>query len=100
MSDRRLFDEDGDKLTDLGKEYGATTGRRRRCGWFDVVAAKYSVMLNGFTEITLTKLDILDHFENIKICTEYELNGEQTNQMSRVIADLEDVQPVYQSLSG
>ena len=95
-----LFDEDGDKLTDLGKEYGATTGRRRRCGWFDAIAAKYSLMLNGFTEITLTKLDILDQFENIKICTEYQLNGEQTNQMSRVIADLEDVQPVYQSFSG
>ena len=95
-----LFDEDGDKLTDLGKEYGATTGRRRRCGWVDVVAAKYSVMLNGFTEITLTKLDILDHFENIKICTEYQFNGELTNQMSRVIADLEDVRPVYQDFEG
>ena len=95
-----LFDEDGDKLTDLGKEYGATTGRRRRCGWFDAIAAKYSVMLNGFTEITLTKLDILDHFENIKICTEYQFNGEQTSQMSRVIADLEDVKPVYQNFEG
>ncbi len=95
-----LFDADGDKLTDLGKEYGATTGRRRRCGWFDAVAAKYSVMLNGFTEITLTKLDILDHFENIKICTGYQFNGEQTNQMSQVIADLEDVKPVYQNFEG
>ena len=95
-----LFDEDGDKLTDIGKEYGATTGRRRRCGWFDAIAAKYSVMLNGFTEITLTKLDILDHFENIKICTGYQFNGEQTNQMSRVIADLEDVKPVYKSFNG
>ena len=95
-----LFDSDGDKLTDLGKEYGATTGRRRRCGWFDVVAAKYSVMLNGFTEITLTKLDILDHFENIKICTGYQFNGEQTSQMSQVIADLEDVKPVYKSFNG
>ena len=95
-----LFDADGDKLTDLGKEYGATTGRRRRCGWFDVVAAKYSVMLNGFTEITLTKLDILDHFENIKICTKYQFNGELTSQMSQVIADLEDVKPVYQNFDG
>ena len=95
-----LFDADGDKLTDLGKEYGATTSRRRRCGWFDAIAAKYSVMLNGFTEITLTKLDILDHFENIKICTGYQFNGEQTNQMSRVIADLEDVKPVYKSFNG
>ena len=95
-----LFDADGDKLTDLGKEYGATTGRRRRCGWFDAIAAKYSVMLNGFTEITLTKLDILDHFENIKICTGYQFNGEQTSQMSKVIADLEDVKPVYKSFDG
>jgi len=66
-----LFDEDGDKLTDLGKEYGATTGRR-----------------------------ILDHFENIKICTEYQFNGELTSQMSQVIADLEDVKPVYQNFDG
>ena len=95
-----LFDNDGEKLRDLGKEYGATTGRPRRCGWFDAVAAKYSVMLNGFTEITLTKLDILDHFENIKICIGYQINGVQTNQMSRVIADLEDVKPVYQDFEG
>ena len=57
-------------------------------------------MLNGFTEITLTKLDILDHFENIKICTEYQFNGELTSQMSQVIADLEDVKPVYKSFNG
>ena len=65
-----LFDEDGEKLRDLGKEYGATTGRPRRCGWFDAVEAKYSVQINGFTEITLTKLDILDHFDTIKVCTD------------------------------
>ena len=61
-----IFDVDGKKLRDLGKEYGATTGRTRRCGWFDAVEARYSVQINGFTEITLTKLDILNHFEDLQ----------------------------------
>ena len=86
-----LFDDDGEKLRDLGKEYGATTGRPRRCGWFDAVEARYSVQINGFTEITLTKLDILDHFDTIKICTDYECKGEQTDRMSKFISDLSDV---------
>ena len=67
-----LFDEDGEKLQKIGKEFGATTGRPRRCGWFDAPLANYSVMINGFNEITITKLDILDEFKKIKVCTEYE----------------------------
>ena len=95
-----LFDADGDKLRDLGKEYGATTGRPRRCGWFDGVAAKYSAMINGLTQVALTKLDILDHFDELKICTHYEFQGEKTNQMSKAILNLEEVQPVYTTLGG
>ncbi len=95
-----LFDDDGEKLRDLGKEYGATTGRPRRCGWFDAVEAKYSVQINGFTEITLTKLDILDHFEKIKVCTGYECEGQQTDRMSKLIFDLSDVKPVYKTFEG
>ncbi len=95
-----LFDADGDKLRDLGKEYGATTGRPRRCGWFDGVAAKYSAMINGLTQVALTKLDILDHFDELKICTHYEFQGEKTNQMSRTILNLEEVTPVYSTLQG
>ena len=95
-----LFDDDGEKLRDLGKEYGATTGRPRRCGWFDAVEAKYSVQINGFTEITLTKLDILDHFDKIKVCTGYECGGQQTDRMSKHISDLSDVKPVYKTFEG
>jgi adenylosuccinate synthase len=95
-----LFDNDGEKLRDFGKEYGATTGRPRRCGWFDAIEAKYSVQVNGFTEITLTKLDILDHFEEIKICTGYEYLGQQTDCMSKFISNLSDVTPVYKIFEG
>jgi adenylosuccinate synthase len=95
-----LFDESGKKLQDLGHEYGATTGRLRRCGWFDVVEAKYSVQINGFTEITLTKLDILDHFEEIKVCIGYDYKGEKTDRMSKLISDLSDVKPIYRTFEG
>ena len=61
----------GEKLREIGKEYGATTGRPRRCGWLDLVALKYSIMLNGVTQIILTKTDILSEFETIKVCTAY-----------------------------
>ena len=95
-----LLDSDGEKLRDLGKEYGATTDRPRRCGWFDAVEARYSVQINGFTEITLTKLDILDHFDKIKICTGYEYEGEKTDCMSKLISDLSEIKPVYETLEG
>ena len=95
-----LFNDEGEKLQDIGHEYGATTGRPRRCGWFDAVEAKYSVQINGFTEITLTKLDILDHFEKIKICISYDYNGVITDRMSKLISDLSDVKPIYKSFDG
>ena len=95
-----LFDDDGEKLMDLGKEYGATTGRPRRCGWFDAVEAMYSVQINGFTEISLTKLDILDHFKEIKVCIAYECNGEKTDHMSKFISDLSNVTPIYKTFEG
>ena len=95
-----LFDEDGEKLQKIGKEFGATTGRPRRCGWFDAPLANYSVMINGFNEITITKLDILDEFENIKVCTEYELDGEQSKNLSSFINHLDKVKPIYTAVSG
>tara|TARA_Y100000590_G_scaffold462045_1_gene625158 strand:+ start:2646 stop:3917 length:1272 start_codon:yes stop_codon:yes gene_type:complete len=95
-----LFDDSGKKLQDLGHEYGATTGRLRRCGWFDAVEAKYSVQINGFTEITLTKLDILDHFEKIKVCIGYDYEGKETDRMSQLISDLSDVKPIYKTFEG
>ena len=71
-----LHDETGEKLRDAGHEYGSTTGRPRRCGWLDLVALKYSVMLNGATELIMMKADVLDSFETIKICVGYEIDGE------------------------
>ena len=95
-----LFDEDGQKLRDLGQEYGATTGRPRRCGWVDGVAAHYSARVNGLTEVALTKLDILDHFKEIKVCVAYKVDGKEIKNMSEVLHRLEDVQPIYQSFEG
>ncbi len=94
-----LFDADGDKLRSVGAEYGATTGRPRRCGWFDAVAASYSCWINGFTALAVTKLDILDTFEKINICTGYEIDG-------KVVTDLPDTygqeqaKPIYETWDG
>jgi adenylosuccinate synthase len=95
-----LFDQDGEKLQNIGKEFGATTGRPRRCGWFDTPLANYSVMINGFNEITITKLDILDEFESIKVCTEYELDGERSKNLSTFINHLDRVKPIYTTVPG
>ena len=95
-----LFDKDGTLLQSKGKEFGATTGRARRCGWFDLVAAKYSVRLNGLTSIALTKLDILDNFKQIKVCTHYEYNDKKINEMSNVLHNLDKVKPVFKHFKG
>jgi len=95
-----LFDDDGEKLQTIGKEFGATTGRPRRCGWFDVPLANYSIMINGFSEIAITKLDILDEFNEIKVCTEYQCNGEKSKNLSAFINQLEDIVPIYTSMTG
>jgi len=88
-----LKDATGDHLQSRGAEFGATTRRRRRCGWFDAALGKYSVMINGFTSIALTKLDVLDELPEIKICTHYE-NGEYP------LLNLKDARPVYRTLPG
>ena len=94
-----LFDEDGKKLQDIGMEFGATTGRPRRCGWFDGLAAKYSCMINGLTDIALTKLDILDGFENIKVCVGYKYNKSEIHNYSEAV-NLEKVIPIYKDFKG
>ena len=76
-----LHDEVGEKLRKEGQEFGATTGRPRRCGWIDLPALKYAIMLNGVTELILTKIDVLNVFEEIKACTSYQINGKKTNQL-------------------
>jgi adenylosuccinate synthase len=95
-----LHDETGQKLADIGHEFGATTARPRRCGWLDLVALKYSVMINGITEIALTKLDVLDSFEEIKVCTDYIVDGKVQKFYPAVNKTLEKVEPVYTSLPG
>ena len=95
-----LFDDNGAKLQSIGKELGATTGRVRRCGWFDIVAAKYSASINGLTGIALTKLDILDNFETIQVCTHYEFRGKKITELSSVLNFLDEVKPIYKQFKG
>ena len=93
-----LLDEEGEKLRDIGKEYGATTGRPRRCGWLDLVALKYSLMLNGVTQLIMTKTDVLDTFDTIKVATAYSVNGELSDQMPY---DLDaKVLPIFTEMPG
>ena len=95
-----LHDSIGEELRSIGKEFGATTGRPRRCGWFDAVAAKYSCMINGLTDIALTKLDILDSFDEIKICIGYKHNGSNLDNYSEAINLENDIEPVYKKFKG
>lgn len=93
-----LFDETGQAIRDLGHEYGAVTGRERRCGWIDLVQLRYSIMINGVTELIMMKSDVLGSFDTIKACVAYELpDGTQTNNFPY---DIEHVKPIYRELSG
>ncbi|ERJ77896.1 adenylosuccinate synthase [Prevotella melaninogenica] len=93
-----LFDETGKKIRDLGHEYGAVTGRERRCGWIDLVQLRYSVMVNGVTELIMMKSDVLDSFENIKACVAYELpDGTETKDFPY---EIDNVKPIYKDFPG
>lgn len=93
-----LFDKDGEALSDRGNEFGAVTGRRRRCGWVDLVALRYAVRLNGVTDLILMKSDVLDVFPTIKACVAYKLqDGTQTDEFP---FDCEGVEPIYEELPG
>ena len=87
-------------LRQKGGEFGATTGRPRQCGWFDAVATKYAVRVNGFTSIVITKLDILDELDSINICVEYKYNGKRLTEFPSQIDILENCEPVYESMDG
>jgi adenylosuccinate synthase len=95
-----LIDGTGDRLRTIGHEFGATTGRPRRCGWFDAVALKYSAMINGIEKIAVTKLDVLNAFEELKICTAYESRGKRLKSFPTDLTTLEHVTPVYETLPG
>ncbi len=92
-----LFCDVGQKIAELGHEFGATTGRPRRCGWLDLVALKYSAKLNNLTELCITKLDVLDAFDVIKACIGYKVNGEETPFKSRL---LHKAEPIYKDFKG
>lgn len=95
-----LDDDTGDKLRSVGGEYGATTGRARRCGWFDAAMMKYSAMINGITEIAVTKLDVLDSFAKIKICTGYLIDGKPLETYPTDARSLDRAKPVYAIFKG
>jgi adenylosuccinate synthase len=94
-----LLDETGDFLRKAGNEFGSTTGRPRRCGWIDLVALRFACMINGVTQIVMTKADILDGLEELKVCNSYRINGEERNdvpfQMNRL-----NIEPIYKSFQG
>ncbi|HUG40779.1 MAG TPA: adenylosuccinate synthase [Longimicrobiales bacterium] len=95
-----LDPEQGERLRELGGEYGATTGRPRRCGWFDAVVVRYAARVNGLTGLALTKLDVLDTFEEIRIATGYEIDGERCDDFPDDLARLDRATPVLESLPG
>jgi len=94
-----LDNEVGENIRTLGHEYGATTGRNRRCGWIDLPALKYAIMVNGATQLSMMKADVLDSFEEIEVCTHYEINGEKFDYFPYDINSL-DVIPVYKKMKG
>jgi adenylosuccinate synthase len=93
-----LFDETGEELCTKGHEFGSVTGRKRRCGWIDLVALKYAVMINGVTKLIMMKSDVMDEFETIKACVAYDMNGEEVTGFPFEIDDT--VKPVYVELPG
>lgn len=95
-----LTDADGEQLRKIGAEFGATTGRPRRCGWFDSFLVNYSRMINGIERVAITKLDVLSHFEEIKVCVGYELNGKKLKSFPIDVNSLTNVKPVYETLPG
>ena len=95
-----LFDDVGESIRTIAREFGTTTGRARRVGWFDGVVAKYSHQVNGYTSAVITRLDVLDQFEVVKICTGYELDGEIIDQLPGGMAALSRCVPVYEELPG
>ncbi|MDZ4723918.1 MAG: adenylosuccinate synthase [candidate division Zixibacteria bacterium] len=95
-----LVDATGEQLRLQGDEYGSVTGRPRRCGWLDLVALRHAVRINGVDSIAITKLDVLDNFAELNICTQYQLNGETMSEVPLDLAELAHVKPVYKTMPG
>lgn len=95
-----LFDEDGEKLRTIGGERGVTTGRARRCGWFDAPIARFATRVNGLTDTFLTKLDVLTGWDEIPVCVAYDVDGERTTEIPMTQTEFHHATPVYQMLPG
>ncbi|MFY9334781.1 MAG: adenylosuccinate synthase [Mycobacterium sp.] len=95
-----LFDENGEYLAKTGGEIGVTTGRRRRCGWFDAVIARYATRVNGITDYFLTKLDVLSSLQTVPVCVGYTVDGKRTDEMPMTQSDIARAEPVYEELPG
>ncbi len=95
-----LLDATGQKIREIGREYGTTTGRPRRCGWFDAVAVRYTARLSGVHYLSLMMMDVLSHFDEIQVCVAYELNGERIERFPCRAEDLRDCKPIYETLPG
>ena len=95
-----IHDEVGARIREIGREFGAVTGRPRRCGWFDVPLLRYSAMINGFDSTVITKLDVLDHLDEIPVCVAYRRCGSTLDDMPATIREIETVEPVYERLPG
>jgi adenylosuccinate synthase len=95
-----LENASGERLRATGGEFGATTGRPRRCGWFDAVSSRYSCMVNGVNDLAITKLDVLDEFDEIKICVAYEIDGKRFEDMPSDTRDISAAIPVYETMPG
>ena len=95
-----LFDDDGERLRQIGHEYGTTTGRPRRCGWYDAVVARYSARINGLTDLVITKLDVLTGWEKIPVCVAYDVDGTRHDEMPSDQSDFHHAKPIYEYLDG
>jgi adenylosuccinate synthase len=95
-----LFDREGNEMRDRGHEYGTNTGRERRCGWFDAVAGRFVAQINGLDAAVITKLDVLDTFPTIKICTAYNLRGQTIHSLPATLSDLAACEPIYEEVEG
>jgi adenylosuccinate synthase len=94
------LDGGGDRIRERGNEFGAVTGRPRRCGWFDVPLLRYTAAINGFDSLVVTKLDVLDEFENIPVCVGYRIGSEVVHGMPATVREIERIEPVYECLPG
>ena len=93
-----MFDETGEALCRLGHEFGAVTGRKRRCGWLDMVALKYAIMVDGVTKLIMMKADVMNDFDTIKVAEAYEIDGRRVRDVPCAVQD--DVKPVYGGVNG